>query len=174
MGTPFLAEIRIFSFNFPPRGWAFLNGQTLAINQNQAIFSLLGTTFGGNGQTTFQLPNLQGNIPVGQGSTILLGEQIGEATHTLNIEEIPSHTHPVSAVLDGTALGASNPSGALFGNGFSSQAGNPAVNFYSNTAPTLAAAPTGQSVGGQPHENQMPYLTLTYSIALQGIFPSRN
>src|SRR4051794_3437763 len=97
MGTPFLAELRIVSFNFAPKGWAFCNGQLLPINQNQALFSLLGTTFGGNGQTTFALPNLQGRVPVQPGGGITLGQAGGEAAHTLPVAELPQHTHTVVA-----------------------------------------------------------------------------
>jgi microcystin-dependent protein len=174
MSEPFIAEIRIFSFAFAPRGWTFANGQLLPINQNQAIFSLFGTTFGGNGVTNFALPNLQGNIAVGNGNSFVLGETGGEASHTLTVAEMPAHTHSVNAVLDGTAAGATSPGGNFLASAFSSQAGNPAVNVYSTAGPAITAGPTGSTGGGQPHENRMPYLTLNYCIALQGIFPSRN
>src|ERR1700722_15526118 len=101
MGTPYLSEIRIMAFNFAPKGWAMCNGQTLPINQNQAIFALLGTTYGGNGQTTFQLPNLQGRVPVHQGSgggnNVVLGQSAGETAHTLTVQEMPSHSHSLNA-----------------------------------------------------------------------------
>src|SRR6476469_8966312 len=97
MSEPFLSEIKVVSFNFPPKGWALCNGQFLPINQNQALFALLGTTYGGNGQTTFALPNLQGRVPVHIGNGILLGEAAGEISHTLTINEMPAHTHTVTA-----------------------------------------------------------------------------
>jgi microcystin-dependent protein len=165
MAEPFLSEIRIFSFNFAPKGWALCNGQLLPINQNQALFSLLGTTYGGNGQTTFALPNLQGRTPihVGQGHT--LGEQGGEQTHTLSISELPTHVHRLSGTNTNGAV--NNPNNAVIG----------AVNnMFSPTGSLVAFDPTSISnVGGsQAHQNMQPFLTLNFSIALQGIFPSQN
>jgi microcystin-dependent protein len=165
MGTPFLSEIRIVSFNFPPKGWALCNGQTLPINQNQALFALLGTTYGGNGQTTFNLPNLQGRSPVHEGNGIVLGQSAGEATHTLLVTEIPSHTHQVSgSSAAGTLPGAS-------ANLWGTNAANP----Y-NSATNTPMNPACVSVAGSnlPHENMSPYLVLNFVIALQGIFPSQN
>jgi microcystin-dependent protein len=165
MGTPFLSEIRIVSFNFAPRGWAACNGQLLPINQNQALFSLMGTTYGGNGQTNFALPNLQGRTPLHQGNGIVLGQSAGENTHTLSVAEMPSHTHQVSgSSAAGTLPGAS-------GNLWSTNAANP----YNSTANTsMSPACVSQAGGNQPHENMSPYLVLIFVIALQGIFPSQN
>jgi microcystin-dependent protein len=168
VATPFLSEIKIFSFNFAPRGWAFCNGQLLAINQNQALFSLLGTTYGGNGTTNFALPNLQGRVPLHVGSGFSLGQVGGAETHTLLRAEMASHTH----VLEGSSASASTTS--------------PVSNVLATAAGAAPYGPSGggnvglnpgalRTVGGgQPHENRQPYLTLNVCIALQGIFPSRN
>jgi microcystin-dependent protein len=167
MGTPYLSEIRIFSFSFAPKGWAFCNGQTLPINQNQALFSLMGTTYGGNGQTTFQLPNLQGRVPMYVGHGHVLGEVFGETAHTLATTEMPTHTHSLEATSNDAA--SAIPSG--------SEVLGAASNLYVQTSPNLVPL-NGSSVasvgGSQPHENMQPYLTLNFCIALQGIFPSRN
>lgn len=166
MSEPFLGEIKIISWNFPPKGWTFCNGQLLPINQNQALFSILGTTYGGDGRQTFGLPNLQGRSPVHVGNGIVLGELGGESTHTLNISELPAHNHvPVGNSNQPTAP---SPGGNLW-------AANP-NNLYSNAQPnsamnTACILPTG---GSQPHENMSPYLVLNFIIALQGIFPSQN
>jgi microcystin-dependent protein len=165
MAEPFLGEIKVISWNFPPKGWAFCNGQLLPINQNQALFSILGTTYGGNGQTNFALPNLQGRIPVHVGGGINLGEQGGELAHTLNISELPAHTHaPV-----GSNAQPSSPS--LAGNLWAPSNSNPFA-----ATPNTSMNPAGiTSTGGnQPHENMSPYLVLNFIIALQGIFPSQN
>jgi microcystin-dependent protein len=165
MATPFLSEIKIVSFNFAPKGWALCNGQLLPINQNQALFALLGTTYGGNGQTNFALPNLQGRIPNHVGNGFTLGEQGGETAHTLNISELPAHNHvPVGSKNSPSA-------GSAAGNLWSTFASN-----LFNSAPDSAMnpaciTPTG---GNQPHENMSPYLVLNFVIALQGIFPSQN
>lgn len=170
MAEPFLSEIRIMSFNFAPRGWAMCNGQLMPINQNQALFSLLGTTFGGNGQTNFGLPNLQGNVPihVGQGHT--LGEKGGEQNHTLSISEIPTHTHIANG--NNTTATVGDPTNAYL-------AQPPAAlgSVYSaNLSPVVAmnAAAVAPVGGSQAHLNMQPFLTLTFCIALQGIFPSPN
>lgn len=165
MAEPFLSEIRIFSFNFPPKGWAFCNGQLLPINQNQALFSLLGTTYGGNGQTNFALPNLRGRLPMHEGSGHTLGEAAGSSAVTLNIQQLPQHTHILNA---GSADGSlASPVNNFWG----AHSERP----YSADASNLVAMQPGTSnVGGsQPHENKMPGLVLNFCIALQGIFPSQ-
>ncbi len=166
MAEPFLSEIRIMSFNFPPKGWAFCNGQLLPINQNQALFALLGTTYGGNGQTNFALPNLQGRTPIHVGSGYTLGQAGGAQANTLTTTTLPQHTHVLSASPStGTAAG---PNGAFLANGGSDVYVGP-QNFVA-----MNAGAVGNVGGGQPHENMQPYLTLSFCIALQGIFPSRN
>jgi microcystin-dependent protein len=166
MSTPFLAEIRLFTFNFAPKGWAQCNGQLLLINQNQALFSILGTTYGGNGTTTFALPNLQGRVPCHFGTGFTLGQAGGEETHTLLTTEMPSHTH-----LPMASSAAGPDQGSPTSNLWSAQAGN----IYA-AAPNSLMSPAAisQGGGGQPHENRPPFLVLTFCIALQGIFPSRN
>lgn len=169
MAEPFLAEIRIMSFVFPPKGWALCNGQLLPINQNQALFSLMGTTYGGNGQTNFALPNLQGRVPIHVGSGHIQGEQGGEENHTLSIAELRAHQHVLSA--SGTVGNAPGP----FGPAGNILASSPTQIYRTPT--NLAALNTGSVTnagGSQPHPNMQPYLTLTFCIALQGIFPSRN
>jgi microcystin-dependent protein len=165
MAEPFLGEIRIVSFNFPPKGWALCNGQFMPINQNQALFALLGTSFGGNGQTTFALPNFQGRLPVHVGNGHILGESGGEASVTLSAQAMPTHTH----VLQATSAngGTANPSNAYLG------AVNNAYGAASNLT-TLSPSSVTSAGGGRPHNNMMPYLVLNFVIALQGIFPSRN
>jgi microcystin-dependent protein len=166
MGDPFLGELRIMSFNFAPAGWAMCNGSFMPINQNQALFSLLGTTYGGNGQTTFALPDLRGRIPMHFGGGFTQGERAGEQAHTVTIQEMPTHTHTANAT---SASGTSNiPQGLLFGNAN--------LNAYRTQDSFQPVEPgTISSVGGsQPHENMSPYLTLTFCIALQGVFPSQN
>jgi microcystin-dependent protein len=165
MADPFLSEIRIFSFNFAPRGWAFCNGATLAINQNQALFALLGTTYGGNGTTNFQLPNLQTRVPIHVGNGFALGQAGGEQTHTLSQLELPGHTHTASGTSDnGDTV---SPGGNLLG--ASTDLYGPATGLTS-----LAPASVANAGGSQPHENMQPYLVLNFCIALQGIFPSQN
>ncbi len=164
MAEPFLGEIRIVSFNFPPKGWAFCNGQLLPINQNQALFALLGTTYGGDGRTTFALPDLRGRVPIHFGSGFSLGQNGGEESHTLAVSELPAHSHTVEA--------SSNPADQASGqnNFFALQSSNA----YASTADQLMASQLVTSIGGsQPHPNLSPYLTLSFCIALQGIFPSQ-
>ena len=171
MGTPFLSEIRIFSFNFAPKGWAQCNGQLLPINQNQALFSLLGTMYGGNGQTTFALPDLRGHVAFHIGNGFTQGQRSGEESHTLNTSEMPTHLHVLSgnnAVVGGTNATVGTPGGNYWANS--------GKNVYTTGSPNAAMTPaTVASVGGsQPHENRSPYLVLNYCIALIGVFPSRN
>lgn len=164
MSSPYLSEIRIFSFNYAPKGWAQCNGQLLAINQNQALFSLLGTTYGGDGRVNFGLPNLQGRLPLHFGAGYVLGQVGGESAHTLIQSEIPAHTHAASGST--TAASSGTPSGNLWATG--NAAYNPASNASMNPASLMN---TG---GSQPHDNMSPYLVLNFCIALQGIFPSQN
>lgn len=166
MSEPFLSEIKLVSFNFPPKGWALCNGQLLPINQNQALFALLGTTYGGNGQTTFALPNLRGRVPTHVGNGHTLGEAAGSTSVTVNIQQLPTHTHLVQASNNPADL--DDPTGNVLG-----QAG---ANVYAAFQSAAAMGPQMvTNVGGsQPHNNMMPYLVLNFIIALQGIFPSRN
>ena len=163
MAEPFLSEIRIMSFNFAPKGWALCNGQLLPINQNQALFSLLGTTFGGDGRVNFALPDNRGRVPIHVGSGHTLGERGGEQAHTLSIAELPTHTHVVNA-------NSSNATTPIAIANLLAAANNlyaPATNLTS-LSPTMVT-----NVGGsQAHLNMQPFLTLTFCIALQGIFPS--
>jgi microcystin-dependent protein len=167
MAEPFLSEIRIMSFNFAPKGWAMCNGQLLPINQNQALFSLLGTTFGGDGRVNFALPDNRGRVPIHVGSGHTLGERGGEQAHTLSIAEIPTHTHVLNASsTDGNSQTPTN-------NILAREVGN----VYSPPAGGLQAMAPGiiSNVGGsQAHLNMQPFLALTFCIALQGIFPSPN
>ncbi len=168
MAEPFLSEIRIMSFVFPPKGWALCNGQLLPINQNQALFSLLGTTYGGDGRVNFGLPDLQGRTPIHMGNSHTLGERGGEQAHTLSISEIPTHVHSVNANPD-TANTTNTPTASL------GLAASIASQIY--TAPTnlvAMGAKTVSTVGGsQAHLNMQPFLVLSFCIALQGIFPSQ-
>jgi microcystin-dependent protein len=166
MAEPFLSEIRIMSFGFPPKGWALCDGQLLPINQNQALFSLLGTTYGGDGRVNFGLPNLDGRAPMHMGGGHTLGERGGEQAHTLSISEIPTHTHTAQA----TSSTGNQPVPATAYYGVSpSQPYLPPDNNLGALNPATVA-----SVGGsQAHINMQPYLVLNFSIALQGIFPSQ-
>ena len=188
MYDPFLSEIALFSFNFAPKGWATCSGQLLPINQNQALFALLGTTYGGNGQTTFALPDLRGRVPLdfgqGAGSSYTLGQTGGAETVTLIPQQLPSHVHPIDPnTLTATAKcnsGVANQRGPAAGVPAMEAAGVTAT--YSSAAPDanmrsggVSPAMTATVAGGsQPHENRQQYLALTYCIALQGIFPSQN
>ena len=171
MAEPFLSEIRIFSFNFPPKGWAFCNGQLLPINQNQALFSLLGTTYGGNGQTNFALPNLRGRASIHEGSGFTLGQAGGQSAHTVTMSEMPTHTH------------FQNNNMCIGGNNINATLGDPTNNYWANNGKAQYATNTLDQVmhpsavtnvgGSQPHNNMQPYLVLNFCIALQGIFPSQ-
>jgi len=173
MADPFVAEIRIFPFTFAPRGWAFCNGQILPISQNTALFSLLGTFYGGNGQSTFALPNLQGSSPVHQGqgnglSTYFLGQQGGSENITLITSEMPFHTHTLSGNNTiGDTPDPTNHTLARYTNNAYQQ--NRTQNLVQMAFQALT--PAG---GSLPHNNMMPYLTLNFNIALQGVFPPRS
>ena len=166
MSEPFMGEIKLVSFNFAPKGWALCNGQFLPINQNQALFSLLGTTYGGNGQTTFALPNLRGRVPIHMGNTHTLGEAAGSTAVTVNIQQLPTHLHLLQATnVDQSRTAV--PTGNFIG---------PVNNMFAAASALTTMNPTDvASVGGsQPHNNMMPYLALTFIICLSGIFPSQN
>jgi microcystin-dependent protein len=165
MAEPFLAEIRIMSFVFPPRGWALCNGQLLPINQNQALFSLMGTTYGGDGRVNFGLPDLRGRTPIHFGQGHNLGERGGEQAHTVSLAEMPTHVH--LAFGSGTNADAPIPGNAVLG---------AANNLYTAAAALTSLDPsTLTTVGGsQAHQNMQPFLTLSFCVALQGIFPSQN
>jgi microcystin-dependent protein len=168
MSQPYLGEIRMVGFNYPPKGWALCNGQLLSIQQNQALFSLLGTTYGGNGTTNFQLPNLQGRVPIHQGNGFTIGQVGGEVAHTLTATEYYSHTHSVQA--SSTAGNVATASGNLLGT-----VAAPDLTYAAPGNPVqLQAGTIGAGGGSQPHNNMQPYLALIFCIALAGIFPSRN
>lgn len=170
MSEPFLSEIKIMSFNFPPKGWALCNGQFLPINQNQALFALLGTTYGGNGQTTFALPNLRGQTPIHVGNGHTLGERTGSTSVTVNIQQMPQHTHPlVASATDGNAP---VPAVGSVGNILARTVNQ--VYAPPNTLTPLLSGTVSSIGGSQPHTNMQPYLVLNFCIALQGIFPSQN
>ena len=169
MSTPYLAEIRLTSFAFAPRGWAMCNGQLLAINQNQALFALLGTQYGGDGRTNFALPNLQGRAPMHFSGAHPIGQAAGEESHTLTAAEMPAHVHALRA--SGKVAASSSPAGGVLA--APARGGTPA---YATAANLVALNPAAVAAtgGGQPHENRPPFLAVNYIIALQGIFPSRN
>jgi len=162
MAEPFMSEVRLFSFSFAPKGWALCNGQLLPINQNQALFSLLGTTFGGDGRVNFGLPNLQGRVPTHVGSGFTLGEQGGEQAHTLTSQE-ENHTH--GAKVSTNPADRTTPAGNLW-----AVAG--AAVYGDGGGPAMSPLLTNTVGGSQPHLNMSPFLTISFCIALQGIFPS--
>ena len=172
MADPFVAEMRIFPFNFAPKGWAWCNGQLMPISQNTALFSLLGTTYGGDGKSTFALPDMQGNAPMhpGQGPGLSLhdlGEMSGSETVTLLISEMPFHNHGLRATLDAGDVAIPGPTRSL--------ASSAQGVIYNTTAPNAAMGPEALAPAGgdQPHNNMQPYLTFYFNIALQGVFPAR-
>jgi len=170
MSTPYFGEIRMFGGNFAPRGWAFCSGQLLPISQNDALFSLIGTTYGGDGQETFALPDLQGRIPIHQGSGFQLGQMGGTETVTLTAQQIPNHMHPPQCKSTAGELGS--PQNAVWAASASNQ------QIYSNAGPTsgisMNAAAMANDGGNQPHDNMMPFLAVSFIIALEGIYPSQN
>ena len=174
MSDPFLGEIRLFPYNFAPRGWAFCNGQIMAISQNTALFSLLGTTYGGNGTTNFALPDLRGRVAVssGQGpglSSYVLGQQSGSENTTLLQAQMPAHSHTVSPAANDAAASVTRPGGAVM-----ARVSTAIYAGAGDGSTTMAASTTSNTGGNQPHTNIQPLLVLNYCIALQGIFPSRS
>lgn len=166
---PFLGEIKLVSFDFAPRGWALCAGQLLPIQQYTALFSLIGTFYGGDGVRTFQLPDLRGRAILHVGNGYVVGQQGGTESHTVNVNELPAHSHTrlaTTAAADSSSPSGGVPAVAPTGLGFT----------YGAASSEVGMAPTGISAtgGSQPHENRMPYLAMTYVIALSGIFPSRN
>jgi microcystin-dependent protein len=169
MSEPFLGEIRIFSFGFPPKGWALCNGQLLPINQNQALFSILGTTYGGDGHTTFALPNLQGRVPLHFSPANNLGQQGGSEGVTLFTAELPSHFHALAASTDPAVATVPTTSALAKKPRFGAD-----VYAAPSTGTDLHPLSLGSTGGSQPHENMQPFTVLSFAIALQGIFPSQN
>lgn len=168
MGTPFLGEIKIISWNFAPKGWAFCNGQLLPINQNQALFSILGTTYGGNGQTTFGLPDMRSRVPIHQGPQFsTLGQRGGEEFHTVIQQEMPQHIHFAQVQTQNATTGA--PANNFL-------AGVPSFAYRTSITnlTTLQPGTVTNTGGSQPHENRQPFLVVNFIIALTGVFPSRN
>ncbi|HEY0150075.1 MAG TPA: tail fiber protein [Allosphingosinicella sp.] len=181
MGEPFIGEIRLYSFNYAPRSWAFCNGQLMPINQNQALFSLLGTMYGGDGRVNFALPDLRGRTPVHVGAGFIQGQNGGEENHTLTMSEMPQHLHIARANNTNGILGVAgitpDSTKAVAQAVVSLQGGGTtAASIYATGAPTKTMHPAtiGNTGGSQAHNNMMPFLTMNYCIALQGIFPSRN
>jgi microcystin-dependent protein len=176
MSNPFVAEIRIFGFSFAPKGWAFCDGQLLPISQNTALFSLLGTFYGGDGKSTFALPDMQGSVPINQGQSstgteYFLGQQSGSETVTLLQTEMPLHTHQLMAL--GVAANRTNPIGNSIAR---TTSGLPFIAPNNNPAPTIvnmAVQTVPPNGGGAPHNNMMPYVTMNFCIAMQGVFPPR-
>lgn len=165
MSTPFLGELKLISWNFPQKGWAFCNGQFLPINQNQALFSLLGTMYGGNGQTTFALPDLRGRVPIHVGAGLFQGTSLGEEFHTVTQAEMPAHNHLARANSEAATQAAPGSAALASSSNTYAPFGNPT---------TIQPATISNFGGSQAHENRQPFLALNWMIALQGIFPSRN
>lgn len=163
MSQPFIGEIRMFGGNFAPSGWAFCNGQLLSIAENSALFNLIGTTYGGDGQSTFALPNLQCRVPVHQGSGYIIGQLAGEENHTLTTGEMPAHTHAVGAKNQATTSAVGG--GVYAGNGLAA--------YKAATGATMNAATVKVNSGSQPHSNLMPFQAVSFIIALLGIYPSQ-
>src|SRR5437879_6365652 len=179
MSQPFIGEIRMFAGNFAPQGWAFCNGQLLAISENDALFNLIGTTYGGDGQSTFALPNLQSRIPVHVGSGFALAQTGGVETVTLTTQQIPSHNHNVLTTTGNAATAKATPSGNFLADQVLSNAPNPAPSTYApfvqdGNQRTLSANSVGASGGSQPHDNMVPFLVINFILSLFGVFPSQN
>lgn len=168
MGEPYVGEIRMFAGNFPPNGWMFCEGQLLPISENETLFQLIGTTYGGDGQSTFALPDLQGRLPMHMGNGFVIGEAAGAEEITLTTQQIPIHTHPLLCAASGGTPN-SNPAGGYWGPSDQTQ--------YSTLAGTVQmgnpAITAGPSGGSQPHTNFMPYLCIDFIISLFGVFPSQ-
>jgi microcystin-dependent protein len=165
MSDPFLGEIKVVSFGFAPKGWALCNGQLLPINQNQALFSILGTMYGGDGRVNFALPNLQARMPIHQGDGYSVGQVGGASTHTLTINEMPAHGHLAMAAAAATGT---SPNGTVWA------PAEGALEYYATPNAVMRANAIASAGGSQPHQNEAPYLVLNFVIALVGIFPSRN
>ncbi|ABF41454.1 phage Tail Collar [Candidatus Koribacter versatilis Ellin345] len=166
MSSPFVGEIRLFAGSFAPQNWAFCNGQLMAISENTTLFTLIGTTYGGDGVNTFGLPDLQGRVPIHQGSGFVIGQLSGSETVTVSSSQLPQHNHLAQA--SSASLGSNDPSGNFW-------ASNPSTKQYSDQSPSgQMAGPTSLTGGNQPHDNMLPFLCVTYIIALFGIFPSQN
>jgi microcystin-dependent protein len=167
MSSPFVGEIRMFAGNFAPAGWAFCNGALLPISENETLFNLIGTTYGGDGQSTFALPNLQSRVPIHVGPGLTLGESGGVETVTLTTSQIPSHSH--TPLADSNAASQADPSNNVW-------AAQNTLTPYSDQPPTSALASTaiGSSGGSQPHDNMLPYLVINFILSLFGVFPSQS
>jgi microcystin-dependent protein len=164
VSQPFLGEIRMFAGNFAPVGWALCNGQVLPISENDALFNLIGTTYGGDGTNTFALPNLQSRVPIHQSSNYVIGQAAGEENHTLIVSEIPTHTHTVAAL---TNANSTSPKGNVYG-------GNNLTIYTTAASTTMNPLVVASNNGGLPHNNIMPYLAVNFIIALAGVYPSQN
>ena len=161
---PFIGEIQAFAFGYAPKGWAICNGQTLPINRNMSLFSILGTTYGGDGITNFKLPDLRGRTPVHVGNGVLQGQSAGEEAHALTANEIPAHTHQVTGSTN--AADSNKPAGNIW-------CQTPSNSYTAEPNTTMSPNALGNAGGSQPHSNMQPYLVINYCIALNGIFPSR-
>ena len=177
MSVPFIGEIRMFGGNFPPQGWAFCNGAVMAIAQNDALFTLIGTTYGGDGQSTFALPDLQGRVPMHQGTGSVIGQKAGVESVTLTNNQIPAHNHPVQAASGTQGAVAVPASNTILGDEVLNPAQNPTPFAYlpgGGVATPLAQFSIGATGGNEPHDNMQPFLTINFIISLFGIFPTQN
>jgi len=175
MSEPFLAEVRIVGFNFAPRGWAFCDGQILPINQNQSLYSLLGTTYGGDGRTSFALPDMRGRVPLHVGNGHTQGQKSGEETHTLAVNEMPGHDHQLMASSSAAnSAAAFGPDGAGGTTGYILARATTPEAYHDATNLAAMSSDSVTNVGGQGHENMQPFLAVNFCIALLGLFPSRN